>query len=70
MKRYQEIDPGDDVYCEHCKTVRVAKVIDVGVGPTEAWGVWGNDVDLRTVCGYCESEDIVHPHEVEEEEGA
>lgn len=62
------VEFGDTVYCAGCDAVRTAKVIDVGVGPTEFWGMYSNDIKLIVVCGHCESEEIDHPVDDEEEE--
>lgn len=64
MKRY-EIEEGDEVFCQCCEQLRRATVVDFGYGPTEYWGSWSNHVDLRTVCSYCESEEIDIPEVAE-----
>lgn len=65
---YSAIEPGEEVFCPCCKKFTTAVVIDVGYGLTEYWGSVSNHVDLRTVCNRCESEDIVRPEDVEDEE--
>lgn len=68
MNRRDPIEPGDEVFCQCCGVNRTATVIDVGYGLTEYWGSVSNHVDLRTVCNYCESEDIFDLDSVPEQE--
>jgi hypothetical protein len=65
MSRRYEVEPGDEVFCRCCKKNRIATIIDAGYGLTEYWGSVSNHVDLRTVCDYCESEEISIPEEEE-----
>lgn len=63
----REIEFNDVVYCADCECEQLATVIDVGYGRTEFWGSVSNHSDVRLVCKHCESEDILHPDDVEEE---
>ena len=48
MKKYETVWG----YCE-CGVYGLAKIVDNGIGATEAWGVWDNDVQLDVESECC-----------------